>query len=332
MKLLHIIDGDYFALMERTITDVIGALSAAGARQTALSDGQGKLPLPATAFGTQLGIMDSWLNRFKSANVVKQYQPDAVIRWGEKARELRVNGTFMDITFASQLDDFKNFDRATTVMANDEATLRAARVHGFSGLKSFVLPPFFTDYKGKISRGELFILERAPIVFAAGLFAKGAGWEDLFDAFAVLRETYFIIQGQGDLELIKELSAKAGVKSRCRFVPDFTKTAALMKLASFAALTPKNPEFAKFALAAARAGIPVLASEGREAEEFIEDGKSGFLVKSKDTYLLKKKLKQIDETDGWEREKIAGALDEATGMFDDARAAECIMSAIATKK
>ena len=330
MKILHIIDGGYFSLMERTVADTISALNTSGVEQIAMSDVQGDLPLPLNAqLLIKPGFVGMVANRIMVAKVMKNFQPEAVIRWGEVARHVRLNGKFTDISFACQLDDFKSFDRATTVMANDEATLREARAHGFSGLKSFVLPPFFSNYKGRVERASLFIPERAPIVFAAGLFEKGAGFESLFESFATLRETYFLIQGQGDLEFVQTLSSKAGVKSRCRFVTGIDKTMALMRLADFAVLLPANPEFAKFLLAAARAGRPVLAAEGREAEEFIEDGKSGFLVQKNDIYLVKKKLREIEKMDGWERERIAAVLDEATGTCDASRAVECILAAVA---
>jgi len=328
MKILHIIDQKYFVLMERTVTDTIDALDAAGVAQAALCDAERELPLPV---GFQAcmkpGFAGTLVNRMAAAKAIKTFDPDVVIRWGAAARQLRLNGKFADVSFAGMLDDFKDFDRATTVMANDEGTLRAARAHGFSGLKSFVLPPFCAEGKGRVTLKELFIPERAAIVFAAGLFAKGAGWEDLFDAFATLRETYFLIQGQGDLALAHELSSRAGVKSRCRFVLEIDKTLSLMKLADFAVLTAQNPEFAKFALFAARAGIPVLATEGRKAEEFIEDDKSGFLAPKNDIYLLKKKLHEIEIMDEMERARIALVLNEATRMSTAARAVECILAA-----
>ena len=318
MKILHIISDSFFRARRRTAQDMMVALADAGADNVALSDAA--LPILTAGFGFKDGIM----SRFKIWRIVHGERPDAVIRWGAEARALKLSGIPLDLSFGTLGDDFKSFDPAAVVLCDSGQALAAARAAGFSGAKAFLIPPFCYDYGALASRRELFVPERATVIYVAGAFTRDAGFEEIMLSLASVRDAYFVIQGTGDEPYVAGVAQNAGIKSRCRFVPDIEKTACLLDMCDFAVL-PQSPDFLSWAVAAMKGRRLILTAKTPLSAELLDRG-SAMFVELRDPYLMKKKLSEIIESGPEFRAPLVEAAAAEAEALTPSRAANALLA------
>jgi glycosyltransferase involved in cell wall biosynthesis len=319
MKILHIVDAGFFAAHRKTVSDTILALGDAGVEQEAMArEGEGlglvSSAVPLAHFrGAKDGRMPALSNRIRMWRELRSFAPDLVLKWGREARELAPSGRFAQVSFLAERENLRLFDRSDYIMANLEGVLAWAKENGFSGAKSFALPPFAYEYGNMppASRRDFFIPEKARIVYISGNFERGIGYETLFEAIPSLVETYFLIAGAGrDEEYIKDRASRANVKSRSRFIPEIERTAGALALADFVLLPFDSSETAKDILEAQLGRKAVITLGSGAAREFVSDGRTGFTAPKGDAYLLRQKIKEVAATDAAALAKITDAAYE----------------------
>ena len=316
MKILHIVDSAFFAAHRKTVGETILALADAGVEQEVMAR-EGGLPgwlweaVPMTRLRpAKDGRVATLANRIRMWRELRSFEPDLVVKWGRDARELAPSGRFVQVSFLAERENLRQFDKADYIMANLEGTLAWAKENGFSGAKSFVLPPFAYEYGNMppMARKDFFIPEKARIIYISGNFERGIGYETLFDAIPSLVDTYFLVAGEGaDEEYIKDCAARANVKSRSRFIPEAWRTMGALALSDFALLPFDSSETAKDILEAQLARKVVITLKNSVAREFVADGKTGFTVPKGDSYLLRQKIKEVAAMDEAARAQIAEA-------------------------
>ncbi|MDR2099178.1 MAG: glycosyltransferase, partial [Rickettsiales bacterium] len=299
MKIFHIIDGRYFEANRKTISELVLSLYEYGVSQEAVTEEGATLGWLSTIVPVKHlkgGEAGRFANKIRMWAHCMKFSPDIVVKWGPWARASAVSGSFVQVSHLSARADIASFDRNDYVMTNLDGPLSYAKENGFSGAKSFMLPAFVKEYKNMptLSKRDFFVPEKAKIIYSAATFARGIGYETMFDSIGSVQDVYFIIAGAGAAEeYVKDYASRVNVKSRSRFVPEIEKTQSAAAIADFALLPFDEPELAKNILEAMLAGKPVLAADNATAREFIADEKTGFLVPPRDAYLLRRRIREV---------------------------------------
>ena len=313
MKILHIVDADFFERHRKTVSETVLALSDAGLEQEIFTNEGESLGwlssiVPFSYFKMDKGGRTATLsNRLRVWKLVRRFSPDIVIKWGRGAREIAPQGRFVQVSFLGERENLKRFDKTDYIMTNLDSMLLLAKENGFSGAKSFSLPGFVYRYKDMppVTRKDFFIPEKARIIYISGNFERGIGWEMLFDAMPSMFDTYFLIAGSGQHEeYVKDYASRVNIKARSRFVPEIERTLLALEISDMALLPFDSPGIAKDILEAQMAKKPVVTIATAVSREFIDDGENGFMVPKGDAYLLRQKIKDVLTMDASEKTKI----------------------------
>ena len=166
------------------------------------------------------GRVDTIANRIRIFMLVQSFCPHVVMKWGSMAGALPVGDSRLQISFFEKGMDVRRIKRSDFVMALSPASLEVAKAGGFSGVKSFIFPPFVYDLKTPVpARSKLFIPERGTAVFIGSRFGRDVRLDPLFEVLSQIPEIYFLICGQGpDEEFVASRARSWGIKPRARFV------------------------------------------------------------------------------------------------------------------
>ncbi len=313
MKILHFIDGEYFANHKKTIMELIFALHQYGIKQEFITsfntDLEGISNISNIVFWKNIkkGKFKKFLNKLFILRFVSKVQPDIVIKWGRDARKHAVSGNFVSISFVNECENMEHFDKSDYIMTNLERVLDYVKNNGFSGAKAFYLPPIIYEYVNvkPFSKRDFFIPEKSKIIYIAGTFKKNIGFENMFEVVSSIQDRYFFIAGFGkDEEHIYDYASRVNMKARSRFIHDIDKSFEALKLSDLAILTFDDIELHKNILQAWLAKKIVITLHNSIALEFIKDGVNGFIVPRNDTYLFRKKLKEVLNLTEEEKNKI----------------------------
>jgi glycosyltransferase involved in cell wall biosynthesis len=188
------------------------------------------------------------------------------------------------------------------------------------------VPSFVCEYEIEktLDKRDFFIPEKAGIIYIAGNFLKGIGFETMFEVVSSIQDTYFFIAGSGnEEEYIKECASRVNMKARSRFIPEIEKSLSALNLSDFAILTFDDVELQKNILEAWFAKKIVLTVENKTSSEFIKDGVNGFVVPKGDTYLLRQKIKEILNLSPERKQEI---IDNAYNLAREFRGSEVILN------
>ena len=316
MKILHIIDDSYFKTHKKTISEFILALSHENVIQKIYTNEVTELGWVEKLCDVQTwklsksGKIRIFSNKVKTWLLLSSFHPDVIIKYGKSAREIMWETGGVQISFLNEKDNLSTFENTDYIMTNVEEVLNFAKSHGYSGARSFILPPFMYLYDDNVpvDKKNYFIPEKAKIVYIAGTFLKNIGFERAFDSIGIVSDTYFFIVGSGpDEEYVKDYASRVNIKARSRFIPEIEKSFVSSSVAEFAYLPFDDAELSKYILETMMQKKLVITVKNSQSEEFIVDGKTGFFVPKNDNYLIKKKLKEIIALSGEEKQRIVDA-------------------------
>lgn len=313
MKILHIIDGAYFETHTKTISELILALSDFGVEQKIYTSDVADLGWLSNVCeivrwkSVKSGKLKTFSNKLKTMFLLSSFRPDIMCKWGLDARKIVWGSGGIQVSFLNEREPLKTFENTDYIMTNSDDVLSFVKVNGYSGARSFLLPPFVYEYKNSkpVSKRDFFIPEKANAIYLASVFKRDVGFENAFDALAVANDKYFFIAGNGpDREYVEDLALRANVKSRSRFIPEIERSAIVYPMVDFAFLPFEDSENAKYILEAMLHNRFIVAVKNSVSEEFIVEGKTGFFVPKRDMYLIKKKLKEIMALGDDEKRKV----------------------------
>lgn len=316
MKILHIIDSAYFETHKKTISEFILALSHENVEQKIYTVEGAELGWVKTLCEiknwkiSKSGKIKTLSNKIKTWLLLSSFHPDIIIKYGKSARDIAWETGGVQVSFLNEKENLSSFENTDYIMTNIEDVLLFAKSHGYSGSRSFLLPPFMYVYDNNVpvDKRTYFIPEKAKIVYIAGTFLKNIGFERAFDSIGIVSDTYFFIVGSGpDEEYVKDYASRVNIKARSRFIPEIEKSFISASVAEFSFLPFDDSELSKYILESMMQKKLVITVKNSQSEEFVVDGQTGFFVEKNDNYLIKKKLKEIMSLSNEERQKIADA-------------------------
>lgn len=286
IKIIHIISNKTFTTYFRTISDLIPALKTKGIQQTIISDEANDklnftgilkyiLPFSKGFFGFN----------FKLNKILKQHKPQIIITWGEKARNFisNIHTPILHLSFVESISNLKSFNNCDYLFTNSEAILSFLKNNGWSGSKSFFIPPFVRQLKPSvITKKDLFIPERSKIIFSATGFYKANNFQPLFYALSTIPELYMILVGYGgsDKKEIENLAADIGIKPRIRFTNLSDKLSGYLNISEFSIFPFFDIEMQKSILDSFQMRKMVICNKNYLTNDLIQDKYNGLILHS----------------------------------------------------
>ncbi|MDR3126677.1 MAG: glycosyltransferase [Rickettsiales bacterium] len=332
MRILHIFDKDCFGLYARTISELVTALfeyrkihvdQAAYAMHGADDHGLGRI------IQFEYWRPSVWRGGMLASRACARFAPDAVIKWGIGARRLDPGGDFIQLSFIGAPGEIRGVAKSDYVVANSESILAHAKSHGFSGAKSFLLPPFAHEYRGapEVTKRNLFIPEKSRVAYIAGTFLKGIGFEQALEAVASVPNIYFAISGGGrDEEAITDYMARVNVRSRARISREPERALGLLKISDIALLPMAESPVVKNMIEAARARRPIITTANPYSADFA-DGTNSISVPFGDANLLRQAMKRALEAD--DLDAMITRAGKTAGQFEEQGAVSGFLSNLA---
>ncbi len=313
MKILHIIDGAYFETHKKTISELLLSLSLTGIEQKIYTEEKVNLGWASTVCDVQnwktskSGKIKTISNKIKTWHILSKFQPNIIIKYGIKARKIANGLGGVQISFINEKESLKSFENTDYIMTNVDDILSYVKENGYSGTRSFLLPSFVYEYPNiqDLSKKDYFIPEKSDVVFLAGTFKKGIGFEWVFEALSVVQNTYFFIAGNGpDEEYVQDCASRVNLKARSRFILEIEKTFKAIDAAKFVFIPFDDAELPKYILEAMLKKKLIITIKNSQSEDLIKDGYNGFFIPRNDMYLIKRKIKEILALPEEEKEKI----------------------------
>jgi len=150
-----------------------------------------------------------------------------------------------------------------------------------------------------VSRAQLGFSQNEVLLVTIGRLVPRKRVPDLFQALSRIdRKARLVIVGDGpERQKLEGLSASLGVSERVTFmgyVDERTKLRAL-RAADLYVATPQHEGFGLVFLEAMAAGLPIVSYNNGGQVDFLEEGKTGYLVDVGDTDTLARRIGQLCE-------------------------------------
>ena len=326
MKILHIIDTDYFKSHSKIILELILALNKFNIKQKIYTSKTTDLPIFSNnievVYWDSIKIFDIFKPKIKTMMLYSSFKPEITIKWGPYARKLATNYG-IQMSYSDEIEKISSFNRNDYIISTSEKIINLFKANGFSGMKSIYLPNFAYNYNKdiKLTKKELFIPDRANIAYIASAFRKDIGFETLFSNLSVVENKYFIIAGYGktsNREYIEDRAQFHNIKAKSRFITNIQMANAALELADFSILPFYDVSIEKYILESMLSKKLVITVRNEITEELITDGKTGFFIPKRDDYLIKKRLKEIIKLDTAEVQTITdNGYNEALQYSED---------------
>ena len=154
MKILHIIDEAYFKTHNRIIEELLFALYSQGIEQKVYTSmganlgkvSSGKFPMEWWRV-KRSGKIRTFRNKIRTMLLMSSFRPDIVIKWGRDARLIAWGAGGVQVSYINEKESLVNFENTDYVMTNSDDVLSFVKSNGFSGLRSFIVPPMLLESK-----------------------------------------------------------------------------------------------------------------------------------------------------------------------------------------
>lgn len=303
MKILHVIDSNYFETHKKVIIELVLALKKYGIEQKIYANSN----IQSVDFEDSIEIVN-WdatklrsfilFQKFFTVRLLSTFQPDVIIKYGIKARYILKNTRGLQISYMEDIENPSTIENSDYIMTTAEPVLEYFKNNGFSGSKSFILPNFIYSYTNQVykTKKDLFIPEKASVIYLASRFKKNIGYEWVFQALGIDSNKYCVVAGLGDslsCEYVEECALLSNLKIRSRFITDIKASYSSLLFSDLCICPFNDPSISKYILEAMLNKKPVITIRNSITEDLIVDGDTGFIIPNKDMYLIKKKLKAI---------------------------------------
>ncbi len=282
MRILHIINNNTFNIYCRTISDLVCALKSQGVDQRIFCNKENSKILFS---GIQTSVIQFNKNIFgftSKSSVVEKYKPDLIITWGLPAREFIGDAKSLHISFVESISDMQSFDNCDYIFTNSESILHFLKSNGWSGNKSFYLPPFVSEKTSAgIAKKNLYIPERSKVIFSSAGFYNAINFTPLFYAVSSIPELYLILSGHGtDMKEISDIAMEIGVKPRIRFVELSENVPSLIRISEFSIFPFFDIEIQKSIITSFQNKSLVITEKNYLTSEIVSDKENAIILHS----------------------------------------------------
>jgi len=302
MKVMQVMAGAQYGGAEAFFTRLSIALQRAGldqrvviredeARAGLLRDG-GVEPLQLP-FGGAFDFSTRWALR----RAIKDYTPDVVLTWMNRATTMTPRGKFAHVGRLGGYYNLKYYKKCQHLIANTPDIVEYLRTNGWPDDKVHHLPNFVSATRADpVNRRRLYTPDTAPLVLALGRLHENKAFDVLLDAIARVPNVYLWLAGEGPLRQQLEQKAEIlGIKPRVRFLGWREDVASLFASADIFVCSSRHEPLGNVVIEAWAQGIPVIAADSLGPGMLIKQNESGILVPVDDSAALGRSIKLLAE-------------------------------------
>ncbi len=228
---------------------------------------------------------------------IKDYQPDVVLTWMNRATSMCPAGDFVHVARLGGYYDLKYYRACDHLIGNTRDIVDYLVEHEWPAEKAHYLPNFVLSEDAEpLPRADFYTPEAVPLFLAMGRLHENKAFDVLLEAVARVSDVYLWIAGEGPLrDDLQRQAEKLGIKPRVRFLGWREDTAALLRTADVFVCPSRHEPLGNVVIEAWAQGKPVVAADSMGPGTLIENLETGILVPVDDAVQLSRALKSVVE-------------------------------------
>jgi len=222
------------------------------------------------------------VTKYKFSKIIKEYKPDIVLTWMNRATDKcpKANGNFIHIARLGGYYNLKYYQKCDELIGNTEDLVKYMADNGWDKNHAHYVPNFVEEKQGNpIAKSEFGIPEDAKMLLSLGRLHVNKAFDTLIKALKETENTYLCLAGVGPLEdELKALADSLGLASRVKFLGWRSDTADLISSCDIFVCPSRHETLGNVVLEAWAQGKPIVATASEGPSQLIESGKDGILT------------------------------------------------------
>jgi glycosyltransferase involved in cell wall biosynthesis len=220
--------------------------------------------------------------------LVREWQPDVVLTWMNRATVAMPRGRFVRIARLGGYYDLKYYRRCNHLIGNTRDIVAYLVKQGWPADRAHYLPNFVENrMAAPVSRAGLATPDDAVVVLALGRLHRVKGFDVLLHAVARVPGIHLWLGGDGpERAALTGLVRRLGIAGRVRFLGWRHDVPALMAASDLLVCPSRHEPLGNVVLEAWAQHLPVIAAAAQGPRGLISHGRSGLLVPVEDADAL----------------------------------------------
>jgi glycosyltransferase involved in cell wall biosynthesis len=232
-------------------------------------------------FGTSIDI----LTRPRLRAALRDFAPDAVVYWMNRANQHAVRGPWVNVGRLGGYYDLRYYRRCDHLVGNTRGIVTWLRGQGWAPDRTHYVPNFVDDFAATPPATD--IHPGRPLLLALGRLHTDKGFDTLLAALPRIPHATLAIAGVGPEEAaLRERARREGVAGRVHFLGWRRDAGALLKAADVFVCSSRIEPLGNMVIEAWSAGCPVAAIAAAGPAELIRDGQDGLVSPLEDSAAL----------------------------------------------
>jgi len=228
---------------------------------------------------------------------IKQFQPDVVLSWMNRASKKTPagKGKFVKVARLGGYYDLKYYRDCDHLIGNTQDIVDYLVKEGWPEDRAHYLPNFvFSEQAAPASRMDLSTPEDAPLILSLGRLHENKAFDTLLRAVARVPGVYLWLAGEGPLRRdLEKLAEELSIRPRVRFLGWREDTAALFAASDIYVCPSRHEPLGNVVLEGWAQGRPVVATDSLGPGTLITHGEDGVLCAVDDDKALGDSIKWV---------------------------------------
>jgi glycosyltransferase involved in cell wall biosynthesis len=285
MRVLQVMAGRHHGGAETAFVDTVIALQKNGLQQEAIVRKNASCSTHLKAHN--IPVLELPFRKFldfttrKSISIkIKQFQPNLVQTWMNRASSFCPSGDFIQIGWFGGYYKAKNYQNCQYLIGVTPDICQHQQAIGWPKSRVRVLRTFSPqNYSVPLKRALFETPEDAPLLLALARLHPKKGLDVLLKALAQVAGAYLWIAGDGPLEKpLKELTKTLGINDRVRFLGWRTDREALLATADICVFPSRYEPFGTVMTEAWSHQVPLIAAASQGPKAHIINEVNGLLI------------------------------------------------------
>jgi glycosyltransferase involved in cell wall biosynthesis len=235
------------------------------------------------------------VTRARLARLIKNYAPDIVLTWMNRATVLCPRGKFIHMARLGGYYNLKYYAACDHLIGNTVDIVEYCRRGGWAAEQTHYLPNFVDETTTDVvSRGTLGASATDPVLLALGRLHNDKAFDVLLRALAHLPGVHLWLAGEGpEKTALQALASQAGVADRVRFLGWRNDAGALLEAADCIVCPSRVEPLGNVILEGWAHRRPVVAAASAGPAGLIENGRTGLLAPVDDVPALMTTLRRV---------------------------------------
>jgi glycosyltransferase involved in cell wall biosynthesis len=285
MRLLHIIAGGRHGGAERFFVDLAGALARRGVDQHAITRPYPDRLAHLSEFACETtparmgGILDL-VSRRKTKRTAKQFGPDLVLAWMNRAAKLMPQGPWVTVGRLGGYYNLKYYRACDHLICNTPDLVKHCVGQGWPEKRVDYIPNFSPTIEvAPVLRSSLATPNNVPVLLVLARLEDSKAVDVAIKALAELSNAFLWVAGEGSRDShLKALANTLGVSGRVRFLGWREDREALLKAADVCLVPSRHEPFGNVVVNAWANGIPLIAAASEGPRFLISPDENGILI------------------------------------------------------